>query len=378
MRYLSLFSGALGLDLGLERAGWECVGFNEFDPVACKTIRSNRPSVRLFEGDIRELSAFQICTELGIRVGELDAVVGGPPCQAFSTAGKRRGLNDERGNVFLHFVDLALDLMPRVVLIENVRGLLSAPLEHRIHEERGIGFPALAESEKAGGALREILSRFAAAGYGVSFRLYDTSLYGVPQVRERMVLVAERGGRIMPHIHSHSGVVTVREALAGLGDHHDYVPVRSRALPYLHFVGPGENWRALEPEHAQAAMGNAYFSGGGRTGFMRRLSWDKPSPTLLTLPNMPATLLGHPEELRPLSVQEYKRLQTFPDDWIVCGKVTDQYRQVGNAVPVEFARRVGVHVGDWLAGKRMKQAVVATSRYRATDEVAWSAAVVGG
>lgn len=375
MRYLSLFSGALGLDLGLERAGWECVGFNEFDPVACQTIRSNRSGVRLFEGDIRGLTAETICTELGIRVGELDAVVGGPPCQAFSTAGKRRGLNDDRGNVFLHFVDLALDLKPRVILIENVRGLLSAPLDHRIHEERGVGFPALSESEKAGGALREILSRFAKAGYGVSFRLYDTSLYGVPQVRERLVLVAERNGRVMPHIPSASGLVTVREALEGLGEHHDFMRLRSRAVPFMPFVGPGENWRALTAEQAQAAMGNAFFSGGGRTGFMRRLAWDKPSPTLLTLPNMPATLLGHPEELRPLSVQEYKRLQTFPDDWVVCGKVTDQYRQIGNAVPVEFARRVGGHVADWVSGKRMKGAVVATSRYRATDEVAWSAAV---
>jgi DNA (cytosine-5)-methyltransferase 1 len=105
------------------------------------------------------------------------------------------------------------------------------------------------------------------------------------------------------------------------------------------------------------------------------LAWDKPSPTLLTLPNMPATLLAHPEELRPLSVQEYKRIQTFPDDWVVCGKVADQYRQVGNAVPVEFARRVGDHVAGWLAGKRVRGASVATSRYRGTDEVGWSAAV---
>jgi DNA (cytosine-5)-methyltransferase 1 len=375
MRYLSLFSGALGLDLGLERAGWECVGFNEFDPVACATIRKNRPGIRLFEGDIRGLSAIQICSELGIRIGELDAVVGGPPCQAFSTAGKRRGLNDVRGNVFLHFVDMALDLKPRVILIENVRGLLSAALQHRVHEERGVGFPVLSDAEKPGGALNEILGRLQAGGYGVSFRLYDTSLYGVPQVRERLVLVAERSGRVMPHIPSAGEVVTVREALAGLGDDHDFVPLRSRSLPYLPFVGPGENWRVLDPEQAHAAMGNAYFSGGGRTGFMRRLAWDKPAPTLLTLPNMPATLLGHPEELRPLSVQEYKRIQTFPDDWAVCGKVTDQYRQIGNAVPVEFARRVGIHVADWLSGKRMSRSVAATSRYRGTDEVAWSAAV---
>ncbi len=377
MRYLSLFSGALGLDLGLERAGWQCVGVSEIDKQACATIRANRPGLRLFEGDVRELSAFRVCQELGIGVGELDAVVGGPPCQAFSTAGKRQGLNDERGNVFLHFVELALDLRPRVVLIENVRGLLSAPLVHRPHEERGTGFPALSEAEQRGGALKEILGRFERAGYGVSFRLYDTSLYGVPQVRERLVIVAERDGRVMPPVPTGSGVVTLREALAGLTDRHDFVPLRSRVVPYLPFVSPGENWRVLEPEMAKAAMGGAYLSDGGRTGFLRRLAWDKPSPTLLTLPNMPATLLGHPEELRPLSVQEYKRIQTFPDEWVVCGKIADQYRQVGNAVPVEFARRVGEHVAGWLAGKRVRGSSVATSRYRGTDEVGWSTAVGG-
>ncbi|MBA4291695.1 modification methylase SinI [bacterium] len=377
MRYLSLFSGALGLDLGLERAGWQCVGVSEIDKQACATIRANRPGLRLFEGDVRELSAFRVCQELGIGVGELDAVVGGPPCQAFSTAGKRQGLNDERGNVFLHFVELALDLRPRVVLIENVRGLLSAPLVHRPHEERGTGFPSLSEAEQRGGALKEILGRFERAGYGVSFRLYDTSLYGVPQVRERLVIVAERDGRVMPPVPTGSGVVTLREILAGLTDRHDFVPLRSRVVPYLPFVGPGENWRVLEPEMAKAAMGGAFLSNGGRTGFLRRLAWDKPSPTLLTLPNMPATLLGHPEELRPLSVQEYKRIQTFPDEWVVCGKIADQYRQVGNAVPVEFARRVGQHVAGWLAGKRVRGSSVATSRYRGTDEVGWSTAVGG-
>ena len=375
MRYLSLFSGALGLDLGLELAGWQCAGLNEIDRVACQTIRANRPGIKLFEGDIRELTPAGVCAATGIQVGELDAVVGGPPCQAFSTAGKRKGLSDERGNVFLHFVDLAVGLRPRVILIENVRGLLSAALMHRPHEERGGDFPVLKEGEKAGGALKEILARFEAAGYGVSFRLYDTSLFGVPQVRERLVLVAARDGRVMPPLSARGRVKTVREALVGLGPEHEFVPLRSRALPYLPMVGPGENWRVLPPEMARAAMGNAYDSGGGRTGFLRRLSWDKPSPTLLTLPNMPATLLGHPEELRPLSIQEYKRLQTFPDDWLVCGKLTDQYRQIGNAVPVEFARQVGVHISDWLAGKRVRRTSVATSRYRGTDEAAWAAAL---
>jgi DNA (cytosine-5)-methyltransferase 1 len=375
MRYFSLFSGALGLDLGLERAGWTCLAVNEIDPAACATIRANRPALPLYAADIRSLSVQSVTSDLGFEIGELDAVAGGPPCQAFSTAGRRQGLNDDRGNVFLHFVDLALGLRPRVVLVENVRGLLSAPLSHRPHQERGRGFPDLQESEEPGGALREILARFAAAGYGVSFRLYDASRFGVPQVRERVVLIASRDGRVIPHLTPGGEMVTVRDALAGMGGVHDCVPVRSRSLPYLGLVPAGGNWRDLDPADAERAMGAAFRSGGGRTGFLRRLAWDRPSPTLLTLPNMPATLLAHPEEDRVLSVQEYKRLQTFPDSWHVCGTLAQQYRQIGNAVPVEFGRRVGEHINDWLAGRRIQPVTVATSRYRSTDEQGWASAV---
>ncbi|MBX3113969.1 MAG: DNA cytosine methyltransferase [Fimbriimonadaceae bacterium] len=373
MRYLSMFAGALGLDLGLERAGWQCVGLNEIDRIACQTIRANRPEIPLIEGDIRDLTPQSLCTQLNLKIGELDAVVGGPPCQAFSTAGRRQGLNDERGNVFLHFVDLALALEPKIILIENVRGLLSVPLQHRPHDERGADFPNLSDQEQRGGALKEILAKFESAGYGVSFRLYDTSRFGIPQVRERLVMVAAKGGKIMPHLVPNEKVKTVRQAFKGLSGQHDFLPLRRRALPYMQKIKAGENWRVLNAADAAEAMGNAFFSSGGRTGFLRRIAWDKPSPTLLTLPNMPATLLGHPEELRPLSVQEYKRLQTFPDEWIVCGSVADQYKQLGNAVPVEFARLVGEHISAWQAGAKRQNAIRETSRYRATDESSWIA-----
>lgn len=370
-----MFAGALGLDLGLERAGWQCVGLSEIDRIACQTIRANRPEMPLIEGDIRDLTPKSLCTQLNLKIGELDAVVGGPPCQAFSTAGRRQGLNDERGNVFLHFVDLALALEPKIILIENVRGLLSVPLQHRPHDERGADFPNLSDREQRGGALKEILAKFESAGYGVSFRLYDTSRFGIPQVRERLVMVAAKGGKIMPHLVPNGSTKTVRQALKGLTGQHDFLPLRRRALPYMQKIKAGENWRVLSAADAAVAMGNAFFSSGGRTGFLRRIAWDKPSPTLLTLPNMPATLLGHPEELRPLSVQEYKRLQTFPDDWVVCGSVADQYKQLGNAVPVEFARIVGEHISAWQAGAKRQNAIRETSRYRATDESSWSSAV---
>lgn len=377
MRYVSFFSGALGLDLGLEHAGWECLGANEVDPVACATIRGNRPALPLIEGDIRGLTAGALRYQLGSGLKGLGAVVGGPPCQAFSTAGRRRGLNDERGNVFLHFIDLAIRLDSQYVVIENVRGLLSAPLLHRPHCERGAGFPELTAEERAGGALRLVVSTLEAAGYSVSFRLYDTSRFGVPQVRERVVLIASQGRSRVPHLTPVTErAVTVREAFRGLSGVPECAALRARAAAYLGRIGEGQNWRSLPEREQREALGGAYMSGGGRTGFLRRLAWDKPAPTLVTSPAMPATLLAHPEEDRVLSVQEYLRLQTFPDDWVVAGRTGDKYRQIGNAVPVAFGRVVGRHILDWDSG-RIARGVVAveTSRYRGTDESSWLSAV---
>lgn len=375
MQYVSFFSGALGLDLGLEQAGWTPLMANEFDPVAVRTIRVNRPDLPLLAGDIRDVDVARVRSLCGGR--GVEAVVGGPPCQAFSTAGKRQGLNDERGNVFLHFVRLALGLEPEVVVVENVRGLLSAPLMHRPLSERGPGYPELSGDEKRGGALRLILAMFEGAGYSVSFRLYDTSRFGVPQVRERVVLIAAKGVRRVPHLMPDLDVrATVREAIADLEEiDHEVLPLRAKMVPYLKHIGPGENWRALPVPMQKEALGGVYECSGGRTGFLRRVAWDKPSPTLVTSPTMPATLLAHPEELRALSVQEYARLQTFPDQWRFEGTTAQKYRQIGNAVPVRFGRAIGEHVLAWRAGREFGEGVGETSRYAATDESAWRASV---
>lgn len=380
MRTVSFFSGALGLDLGLERAGAIPLGYCEVDPVVGRTIRRNRPDVPLLGIDIRTLTPSSLRDQLGREAQGADLVVGGPPCQAFSTAGKRNSLADERGHVFLHFLDLAVALAPRLIVIENVRGLLSAPLRHRPHAHRGPGFPALSEDEMAGGALRHVVQRLESAGYGVTFRLYDTSRFGVPQVRERVVLIASADLVRVPHLLPLSTPApTVRQALAGLdGVDHEFSPLREKQAKYIARLGPGQNWRSLPLEVQPEALGGVYTCGGGRTGFLRRIAWDKPAPTLVTAPTMPATLLAHPEALRPLSVQEYMRLQTFPDDFAVDGTTAQKYKQLGNAVPVTFGEAIGHHLQ--IALGRSSGPVLAlmesgqTSRYRATDERSWSAA----
>ncbi len=384
LRYVSFFTGAGGLDLGLEQAGWECLFANEADRVACRTLKQNRPTLNLFEGDVRSLSVEDVRISL-LSVGEEskpEAVVGGPPCQAFSTAGKRLGLNDERGNVFLHFLELAIGLCPRVIIVENVRGLLSAPLKHRPHAERGFGFEPLSPEELRGGALEFISRRLRQAGYGVSFDLYDTANFGVPQRRERLVLIATERARRAPHLQpTHHAPKdpgagarweTFADAVTGL-HHHHFVPLRPKQRRFLELLKSGQNWRSLPDSLQREAMGAAFECGGGRTGFYRRLAWDEPAPTLLTSPTMPATLLGHPVELRPLSVEEYARLQTFPDDWVFAGTLLERYRQIGNAVPVRFARCIGEQVSSYLqngSGANGKSTSV-RSRYKDTSDRTW-------
>lgn len=376
--YVSFFSGALGLDLGLEQAGLTPLAANEIDRSALATIRANRPGLPLFAQDVRELDASTVLKAVGRRPF---AVVGGPPCQAFSTAGRRRGLADSRGNVFLCFIDLAVELRPRFIVVENVRGLLSAPLRHRPHSERGVGSPPLSAEEAPGGALSRIVATLEASGYAVSFELYNVANFGVPQSRERLVIMASADGGAVPHLrqtHSEHGFGglkkwrTFEQAVRGLVETSPCAKLRRGREKYIALLKQGENWRSLPEDLQREAMGNAFHSTGGRVGFCRRIAWDRPSPTLVTCPTMPATELVHPDEMRPLSVNEYKRLQTFPDDWAVEGSLAAQYRQIGNAVPVVFGRAIGEHLLAHAAGRLTHTGPgAAKSRYRGTDQDSW-------
>ncbi|MGB8130580.1 MAG: DNA cytosine methyltransferase [Candidatus Angelobacter sp.] len=387
--YLSFFSGALGLDLGLEKAGLIPLAVNEFDPKICETIRLNRPKLRLYDFDIRKLNATVLCRDLGVERGELFAIVGGPPCQAFSTAGRRLGLNDDRGNVFLHFIKLILDLQPKYAIFENVRGLLSAPLQHRPHDMRGPGCAPLTLKEKPGGALLHILDLLEGGGYSTTFTLYNSANYGVPQIRERLIFFASRDGAAVPFIpptHSENGRDnlamwrTVRDAIRQFQNRSgECGQFPEKRLKYFKMLKAGQNWKDLPPTVQRTAMGESWYANGGKTGFYRRLSWCKPSPTLVTRPTMPATALCHPTELRPLSVREYAAIQTFPEEHAFVGSVDDKYKQIGNAVPPLFGEAIGKHIIRFDDGKltetRFSQRY---SRYVRTDHESWRASIDSG
>jgi DNA (cytosine-5)-methyltransferase 1 len=385
-KFISFFSGAQGFDLGLERAGLECIAINDADPIVCETARLNHRGLAVYEGDIRGLTEQNLRADLKIEAGELFAIAGGPPCQAFSTAGRRLGLNDDRGNVFLHFIQLIKDLQPKYAIFENVRGLLSAPLTHRPHLERGSDFPALTEDELPGKALLHILELLEQAGYRTTFTLYNTANYGVPQIRERLIFFASRDGHDvpwMPPTHDENRLnglkpwKTLRDAIQHLqGTEHHFVQFPKDRLKYYALLREGQNWRDLPFELQEAAMGDSWRSGGGRTGFFRRLAWDRPSPTLVTRPTMKATDLCHPEVLRPLSVEEYKAIQTFPDKHQFAGKIDDVYRQIGNAVPCLFGEIVGNHIIAFDEGRLATgQTNAKTSRYENTDHHSWRSSI---
>jgi len=341
---ISMFSGAMGLDNGIERSGMDIRLCVEFQHAMAETIRANRPSMPLIEDDIRNYSGDDLLRVAGIKKGEeVFLVCGGPPCQAFSTAGKMLGFDDDRGNVFLKYIDLIGEIRPRYFLLENVRGLLSASYSPDETQTK---------SSVKGSALVYALSKIRSIGYSATFTLYDAANYGVPQKRERVIILGSRDGYripLIPPTHSRDGSnglkkwVTFRTAVAGI-EHCTAAPIPNKRLKYFHMLGPGQYWKDLPVTLQREAMGKSFDLPGGKTGFYRRLAWDEPSPTLVTSPTMPATDLMHPTEDRALSIEEYARIQMFPDDWIFKGRLAEIYKQIGNAVPVGMGCAAGKHI----------------------------------
>ncbi len=353
---ISLFSGAMGLDLGLEQAGFEVVLAVECDAQAVATIKLNRPDLAVINRRIEEVTTAEILSMAGLKSGDEFVVSGGPSCQSFSTAGQRRSLGDPRGGLFRHFVRVVREAQPKFFIMENVKGMLSAAITHRPLNERGSGFPDLKPEEELGSAFRVITQELRLLNYYIVFDVLNAANYGTPQCRERILFIGSRDGKViqMPqptHAEEPSGNlqrwVPLKSVIGRFrGSNPPGIKLRSNDERYLRLIPEGGNWRDLPPEIQKQAMGGAFDSWGGRSGFFRRLSWNRPSPALTTQPNSKATLLCHPIELRPLSLREYARIQQFPDDWKFAGSIVSTYRQIGNAVPVGLGTALGRAILD--------------------------------
>jgi DNA (cytosine-5)-methyltransferase 1 len=370
---ISLFTGAYGLDLGIEQAGFHTVSVVEKDHNATKTVALNRPFLQesAIPREIENVSSQKLLEEGGkvlnldraLQPGEVDLVTGGPPCQPFSTAGKRGSIMDPRGSLFMDFIRIVKEVQPRFFLMENVKGLLSAPICHRPINQRGKDYPPLEANEVAGAALKIVLLEMKEIGYNVVYNLLEAADYGVPQNRVRVVFIGSRDGEVptfpIPKYCKDGKILpkwrNLRDALTDLVDTKpEFMAYPESRLKYLRLLEAGQNWRHLPEELKKEAMGGAYNSGGGKVGFYRRLSWDKPSPTITTSPHQKATDMCHPVELRSLTVRESARIQTFPDDWIFNGSVSSKYKQIGNAVPVLLAKEIGSYLFNLIRGNRLK------------------------
>ena len=381
-RVISLFSGAMGLDIGLESTErFEVVACIEIDPSFCETIRANQragrlsPDLKVFEGDIAAIDPNHVLKSCGLAPGEVDVLLGGPPCQSFSTAGKRRTTQDPRGTLlwkFLHYVEV---MQPKFFLMENVRGLLSAALKHRpIADRPEKGGPPLERDEESGSVVRlfaDDLQKFPGSHYHMDCFEVNAVNYGTPQLRERALFIGNRFNAVVNFPDPTHGPLrskennqpllfmelenelepwrTLGDAIAHQNDPGavimDFSP---RKKGFLSKVPPGSNWRSLPVELQKKSMGPAWHAKGGRSGWWRRLSFDLPCPTLVTMPNHASTALCHPTEVRALTLKEYALIQEFPGDWEFCGTPAQQYEQVGNAVPVRLGKVAGKVLAEQL------------------------------
>ena len=371
--FISLFSGAMGLDLGLEQDGFHPLLCNEIDPSAIRTIRENRSSLPVIADSVETVTAERVRDAVGEPLDDLALIAGGPPCQAFSVYGKREGVRDSRGRLVYEFCRVVSELRPKTFLMENVRGLHSMAVAPKaaLRTDPDLD-PRLADH---GSLLREIFKRFEGIGYRVDCFLVNAVNYGAPQIRERLICVgnrfnlkasfplpeySNRAEDALPPFRTLGDVIG-----SGFADPDpDCMNFSPRKLKYLAMVPPGGNWRSLPTEVQKESMGKAWYLKGGRSAYWRKLSFEFPSPTVVTMPNHAGTSMCHPTELRALTVGELAAIQEFPAAWRFQGSATEKCRQIGNAVPVRLGAVAGGVIRDLLRriGREKAGAVALPSR----------------
>ncbi len=355
-RFISLFSGAMGLDIGLERAGFKTALCVESNDEAVTTIKLNRSGLPVLR-DVKTTNAAEIRRESGFGKATIPLIVGGPPCQAFSVFGNRSGIDDPRGQLIFDFVRLVGDLKPEVFVMENVRGLLSMPIANQRNGDQLVGLdPKLTEP---GSLLRMIFDDFESHGYRVDCFVVNAVNYGAPQIRERLICIGNRHNLVaefpQPSYSNRpdDGLPPFRTLGDVIGDGFvDPCPERmefsERKLQYLAMVPAGGNWRSLPLEVQQESMGKSWYLKGGRSAYWRKLSFAFPSPTVVTMPNHAGTSMCHPTELRAITVGEAAAIQEFPKSWNFAGNATAKFRQIGNAVPTRLGEIAGEVVRNLL------------------------------
>jgi len=335
---VELFAGAGGLAIGLEKAGLKNILLNEVDKDCVATLKKNRPNWNIVHEDVRKVD-FSFLKE------KVDVVTGGFPCQAFSHAGKRLGFEDIRGTLFYEFARAIKEIQPKIFWGENVSGLVN-------HDN--------------GKTLNVMIEILKSLGYNVQYKVLDAAKFSVPQKRKRIIIIGTRPGISFEYPEEHKRIVVLRDALQdvpkSLGT--KYSEKRKKVME---LVPQGGSWINLPLNVQKEFMGKSLFSGGGKRGMARRISWDEPCLTLTTSPSQKQTERCHPEETRPFTIREYARIQTFPDNWEFIGSVSSQYKQIGNAVPVKLAEEVGKQIIEALSNETQPQKIQQVFSYHLSE-----------
>lgn len=380
LKSIDLFSGAGGLSEGLERAGFHTLFASEIVPCYAQTFRFNHPDTLVSVDDIRKVDPDDIRNEIGIKIGELDLIAGGPPCQGFSINAPVRSTGDPRNHLFLDYLRFVRAFQPKAVLIENVPGLVS--FNH-------------------GDTLHAILSALADLGYGAGVNILGAPFYGVPQMRWRTIILGLRGADIpqaawpepvksapirtnftttfddrtivkWPQPGTSESFVTIFDAISDLPElengergavikqyaseprssyqamlresspgvfNHEAQTLSDINMRRLAHIRPGGNWTEIPMDLLPKGMRRA--KGTDHTKRYGRPRWEDMSSTILTKCDPHWGAFFHPEQNRAFTVREAARIQSFPDHYIFTGSQAEQYAQVGNAVPPLLGKAVG-------------------------------------
>jgi DNA (cytosine-5)-methyltransferase 1 len=316
MNFIEICAGCGGLSSGLIKSGFIPLLLNDNNKDCCSTLKKNHPNINIIHNSFENL-------DLTSYINKCDLLVGGIPCQSFSTIGNRKGINDKRGHLIFKFIELISIIKPKLFLIENVKGLLSI-------------------NKKT--TFNQIINNLNELNiYNISYKCLNSFNYNVPQKRERIFII----GYLKSLNKSYEFPNEIPEKKL-LKDVLIDVPISNGAkysdkkIKLFQLLSQGECWINLPIELQKEYLGNSFNSSGGKRGILARLSLNKPSLTLLCSPTQKQTERCHPLEERPLTIREYARIQTFPDDYQFIGSLSSQYKQIGNAVPVELAYHIGL------------------------------------
>ena len=314
--FIEVCAGGGGLSSGLMKAGFTPLLLNDNNKDCCETLKKTHPGVTVICSSMEDL-------DLKPYIGKVDLFTGGVPCQSFSQAGLRKGLDDPRGKLMVKFADMLHILKPNIFMIENVKGLLT---------------------HNSGETIKSIVQLLNKENlYNVEYKLLNANDYGVPQKRERVFIIGTlKEKNIRFQFPEKSGKQALLKDVLYNVPQSDGAKYNEEKINLFKLIPQGGCWVNLPEDKQKAYLGKSFFSGGGKRGILHRLSMEKPSLTLLCTPAQKQTDRCHPIEERPLTIREYARIQTFADDYTFIGGVASQYKQIGNAVPVELARHIGM------------------------------------